>query len=263
MSYSGEAAEQVVRIGLQGTETALRISGKGAERLAVLVYTLIKDGQASAGKTRLTNMLQTGKELKVFSIKESDLRMFEKEAKRYGVMYCALREKRKDKDHDPESLVDVMVKLEDSAKMSRIVERMRLATVDVGEVVAEIDKDLGADAPDAPDKGVEQKDAAVKEEEAKAEKPTAPEQNAPENPTPAKTRTPKSNRSGRSSGSSKAPSRADTDSGKDASSRKSVRQELDRMKQERRDKAATPPQEKTRLRSGRKLRKTVKGRDRA
>ena len=39
MSYSsGEAAEQVVRMTLNGVEVAAKISGKAAERLAVLLY---------------------------------------------------------------------------------------------------------------------------------------------------------------------------------------------------------------------------------
>ena len=43
MSNSGEAAEQVVRMSLNGIEIAAKISGKAAERLAVLLYAVIKD----------------------------------------------------------------------------------------------------------------------------------------------------------------------------------------------------------------------------
>ena len=44
MSYSsGEAAEQVVRMTLNGVEVAAKISGKAAERLAVLLYAVLKD----------------------------------------------------------------------------------------------------------------------------------------------------------------------------------------------------------------------------
>ena len=50
MSYSsGEAAEQVVRMTLNGVEVAAKISGKAAERLAVLLYAL---PQRSAVKLR-------------------------------------------------------------------------------------------------------------------------------------------------------------------------------------------------------------------
>ena len=84
MSYSsGEAAEQVVRMTLNGVEVAAKISGKAAERLAVL-----KDQKKTRGKTRLNSMLRSGKELKVFAIGDRDLEKFCREAKKYGILYC-------------------------------------------------------------------------------------------------------------------------------------------------------------------------------
>ena len=71
-------------------------------------------------------MLKSGKELKVFTISKEHLKQFAKEAKRYGVVYCALR----GKDKSSDGLVDVMVRAEDASKINRIVERFKLATVD-------------------------------------------------------------------------------------------------------------------------------------
>ena len=56
MNYSGEAAEQVVRMSLNGVEVAAKISGKAAERLAVLLYAVLRDQKKTRGKIRLTNM---------------------------------------------------------------------------------------------------------------------------------------------------------------------------------------------------------------
>ena len=67
MNYSGDAAEQVVRMSLNGVEVAAKLSGKAAERLAVLLYAVLKEQKKTKGKVRLTNMLKSGKELKVFS----------------------------------------------------------------------------------------------------------------------------------------------------------------------------------------------------
>ena len=87
MSYSsGEAAEQVVRMTLNGVEVAAKISGKAAERLAVLLYAVLKDQKKTRGKTRLNSMLRSGKELKVFAIGDRDLEKFCREAKRYGIL---------------------------------------------------------------------------------------------------------------------------------------------------------------------------------
>lgn len=38
MSYSGDAAEQVVRMTLEGTEVAAKITGAGAKEVAKLLY---------------------------------------------------------------------------------------------------------------------------------------------------------------------------------------------------------------------------------
>ena len=76
MSYSGDAAEQVVRMSLEGAEVAARITGQGAKEIALLLYAVLKDQKKTKGKTRLTNMLKSGKELKVFAVKDEDLVKF-------------------------------------------------------------------------------------------------------------------------------------------------------------------------------------------
>ena len=118
MSYSsGEAAEQVVRMTLNGVEVAAKISGKAAERLAVLLYAVLKDQKKTRGKTRLTSMLRSGKELKVFSVSDNELEKFCREAKKYGVLYCVLKDKT-----DTDGHTDVFVRAEDASKINRIFE---------------------------------------------------------------------------------------------------------------------------------------------
>ena len=135
MNYSGEAAEQVVRMSLNGMEVAAKISGKAAERLAVLLYAILRDQKKTSGKIRLANMLKSGKELKVFAVRDGDLKKFCEEAKRYGVLYCVLKDNTAN-----DGLTDIMVRAEDASKINRIFERFNLATVDMGSVRAEIQK---------------------------------------------------------------------------------------------------------------------------
>ena len=119
MSYSsGEAAEQVVRMTLNGVEVAAKISGKAAERLAVLLYAVLKDQKKTRGKTRLNSMLRSGKELKVFAIGDRDLEKFCREAKKYGILYCVLKDKTANDGH-----TDVFVRAEDASKINRIFDR--------------------------------------------------------------------------------------------------------------------------------------------
>lgn len=81
MSYSGEAADQVVRLSLNGVEVAAKLSGSAAKQLAIMIYAILKDQKKTKGKIRLTNMLRSGKELKVFAVKDGDLQKFCEEAK--------------------------------------------------------------------------------------------------------------------------------------------------------------------------------------
>ena len=153
MNHSGDAAEQIVRMSLEGTEVALKLTGSAAKNIAILMYSIIKGEQQSKGKARLTNMLKSGKELKVFTVKNGDLKKFQQEAKKYGVLYCVM----KDKDSkNPDTVVDVMARAEDASKISRIMERFNLATVDRAIVSSEpIIKDSELTEPDI---GIMQKD---------------------------------------------------------------------------------------------------------
>ena len=149
MSYSGDAAEQVVRLSLETGEVAVKLAGEGAKQLAILLYAILREQKKTKGKTRLTNMLRSGKELKVFAVKDSDLQLFCREAKKYGVLYCVL----KDRDAT-DGLTDIMVRAEDASKINRIFERFNLATVDMAEVRREIEQsrqEQQNDAPEAPE----------------------------------------------------------------------------------------------------------------
>ena len=170
MNSSGDAAEQVVRLSLEGTEVALKLTGSAAKNIAAALYTIYKnrDHTKTRGHQRLSAMLKSGKELKVFTLPEQHLKQFTVEATRYGVVYCALREKRPSAD----GLVDIMVRAEDASKINRIVERFKLATVDAAAIKHEIEKSRAEKAaePPVPEKGDENRlpddlmKAPVKEE---------------------------------------------------------------------------------------------------
>ena len=76
MNTGGEAAEQIVRMSLEGFEVAAKITGAGAKNIAILLYSILKEEKKTKGKARLTSMLRSGKELKVFTVKSGDLKKF-------------------------------------------------------------------------------------------------------------------------------------------------------------------------------------------
>lgn len=162
MNHSGDVAEQIVKMSLEGFEIAAKITGSGAKNIAVMLYSILKnqDKNKIKGRARLTSMLRSGKELKVFTVSEENLKQFTLEAKRYGIVYCALRGKNVSND----GLVDVMVRAEDASKINRIVERFKLATVDTASIKNEIvqsknHKNEGKEVP--------KKDVPVKSDEDK------------------------------------------------------------------------------------------------
>ena len=181
MSYSGDAAEQVVRMSLETGEVAVRLAGSGAKQLAILIYAILREQKKTAGKARLTNMLRSGKELKVFAIRDSDLQLFCREAKKYGVLYCVL----KDRDAT-DGLTDIMARAEDASKINRIFDRFGIATADIGsartEIVKAKEEQKNADIP-VPDRSTTEKDKeeafldallapAPNKEEAQTQNPT-------------------------------------------------------------------------------------------
>ena len=187
MNTGGEAAEQIVKMSLEGGEVAARISGAGAKNITILLYSILKEEQKTKGKARLTNMLRSGKELKVFTVKNSDLKRFTQEAKKYGVLYCVLADRG---NKDPNAEVDVIARAEDAAKINRIVERFHLASVDTASIVtkAEESREVKDTAISQPETGEDTQEKEEKDKllDALMGKPGQKEEKSP-NPIKAET----------------------------------------------------------------------------
>ena len=232
MNTGGEAAEQIVRMSLEGFEVAAKITGAGAKNIAILLYSILKEEKKTKGKARLTSMLRSGKELKVFTVKNADLRKFTQEAKKYGVLYCVLADR---KNKDPNAEVDVIARAEDASKISRIVERFDLASVDTASIVTEAEKSRDAkgtkDGQPEPDIGVEEKAEKDKLLDALMGKPVQKEENAP-NPSVAKTE-----KSPLSEPTSEQPRKSAEGATMTKDEKPSVREELRKIKESRREKS--------------------------
>ena len=246
MNTGGEAAEQIVRMSLEGFEVAARITGAGAKNIAILLYSILKEEKKTKGKARLSSMLRSGKELKVFTVKNGDLKKFTQEAKKYGVLYCVLADR---KNKDPNGEVDVIARAEDASKISRIVERFNLASVDTASIVTEVEKSRDAKAADGkevtdgqpePDIGVQEKAEKDKLLDALMGKPIQKEENAP-NPSVAKTE-----KSPLSEPTSKQPKKSAEGATMTKDEKPSVKEELRKIKESRKEQeaAASPALDK-------------------
>lgn len=230
MNTGGEAAEQIVRMSLEGFEVAAKITGAGAKNIAILLYSILKEEKKTKGKARLTSMLRSGKELKVFTVKNADLRKFTQEAKKYGVLYCVLADR---KNKDPNAEVDVIARAEDASKISRIVERFDLASVDTASIVTEAEKSRDTkDGQPEPEIGVQEKAEKDKLLDALMGKPVQKEENAP-NPSVAKTE-----KSPLSEPTSEQPRKSAEGATMTKAQKPSVREELRKIKESRKEQEA-------------------------
>ena len=252
MNTAGDAAEQIVKMSLNGVEVAAKITGAGAKELAMMIYAILKDQKKTKGKTRLTNMLRSEKPLKVFAVKDSELQLFCKEAKKYGVLYCVL----KDKDAG-DGLTDIMVRAEDASKINRIFERFKLATVDVGEVRSEIERQRQEQAQQKKDGEIPTPERTQTEErtdafldQLMAKPPNAPEQ---QNENPTDGRVAKSRQSAPTSETREGPTRGTHDP------RPSVREELKQIRAEQSQMAGNPPKDKSKTRAANQHQHPSKG----
>ena len=147
MNPGGDAAEQVVRISLEGMEYAVKISGSGAKQLALMLYAAAKQEQKTKGRARLSSLLRSGKELKIYTITQKDLPKFSQEAKRYGVLYCVLKDRA---NTDSDAQIDIIARADDASKISRIHERFELSGIERDGVSIDVDRELDKYFPSNP-----------------------------------------------------------------------------------------------------------------
>ena len=193
-------------------------------------YSILKEEKKTKGKARLTNMLRSGKELKVFTVKNGDLKKFTQEAKKYGVLYCVLADRG---NKDPNAEVDVIARAEDASKISRIAERFKLASENTASIVTEAEKskEEKTGQPE-PDIGVQEKAEKDKLLDELMGKPVQKEENA-QNPSVAKTE-----KSPQSEPISEQPKKSAEGAIMTKDEKPSVREELRKIKESRKEQEA-------------------------
>ena len=97
MNLGGEAADQVVRYSLEGIDHGLRLSGSMAKNLAVFLAAVMKNNQKSYGRISMTRMLRENRPLKFFTIPSNRIHEFAGEAKRRGLPYVVIRDRKNPK----------------------------------------------------------------------------------------------------------------------------------------------------------------------
>ena len=161
MNTNGEVADLLVKEGIQITESTAKLVGLGAKNLAAIIIALINEDTKLQGKTNLKQLLKSDKPLGILQIRESDLKNFNTEAKKYGVLFTAVSDK-----NNNTGFCDIIAKQDDVTKLNYIMEKMGYAAPDI-PIEPEKDNPEKPDTAEKPDKPTEEQE---KNRQSRAEK---------------------------------------------------------------------------------------------
>lgn len=152
MDASTEAAEFVVKESLElmveSTKLLLKGTGKGAVRSLALLAAVMKSQHRTKGAVRLSALLQSGTPLEIFTLPVDQLAQWHQHAKEYGVLYTVIRSK------DLDGQLDLVIRQEDAARVTRIMERFSLGAALQASIQPEIqpEQQLAQEAAQEPPK---------------------------------------------------------------------------------------------------------------
>lgn len=116
----GEAADQLVRMMLTGSETAIRLSGSAAKNMLALTMALAKQNKRLSGKVNMTRMLRETRDLRLFSMTPEQYRSFCRLARKQKLLFSTIR------DRDGKGkLFDVVLPVTELDRANLIFERIK------------------------------------------------------------------------------------------------------------------------------------------
>ena len=118
----GEAADQLVRMLLSGTEVSVRLGGSALKNLLALTMALAKNNKTISGKVNLGRMLRETRDLRQFPMTPEQYKQFAKLAKKQKILFSAIH----DRD-DRGKLIDVILPVTELDRANMIFERLAYA----------------------------------------------------------------------------------------------------------------------------------------
>ena len=115
----GEAADQMVRMMLSGTEVMVRLSGSALKNLLALTMALASNRKTLSGKVNMGKMLRETRDLRRFPMTPQQYKQFKKLAKKHKLLYSVIC----DKD-DRGKLMDVILPVTELDRANAIFERI-------------------------------------------------------------------------------------------------------------------------------------------
>ena len=115
----GEAADQMVRMMLSGTEVMVRLSGSALKNMLALTMALASNRKVLSGKVNMGKMLRETRDLRRFPMTPEQYKQFKKLAKKHKLLFSVIR----DKD-DKGRVLDVILPVTELERANAIFERI-------------------------------------------------------------------------------------------------------------------------------------------
>ena len=133
MSYTSDAADEVIRIGTRTAGTVIHVAGSGAKALATMLYYAFQNRHRDSGVKRIEDMMENGKEFRAFIVRDEDIDKFCREARRIGVKYTLFRDQGRQ-----DGAACFLVSTVDAARTARAMKNIGIGAV---PEIGETDKD--------------------------------------------------------------------------------------------------------------------------
>ena len=119
MDVSAEAADLVVKEGIQATESAVKLAGSALKNVAALLLALKRQDNKVVGQTNAKRLARDPAPAVVIPIKAEDKAKFQKLAKEFGVLYFIAQKKGNDS-----GILNVVSNQNYAAQLNAVMEQM-------------------------------------------------------------------------------------------------------------------------------------------
>ncbi len=120
MDVSAEAADLVVREGIQATESTVKLAGAGLKNVAALLLALQRQDNKVVGKTNAQRLARDPAPAVVVPLKQEDMKRFQKLAREYGILYFIAQKKGNDTGY-----VNIVSNQNYAAQLNAVMEAMQ------------------------------------------------------------------------------------------------------------------------------------------
>lgn len=119
MEVSGEVADLLVKEGLEVTSEAAKLAGKGVVNVTALLAALLKQNYKTVGQASVERLNRENAEAVIVPLKQEDRKQFKALAKKYGVLYVAVKKRGEDT-----GIIDIISNANYAAQLNAVFEAM-------------------------------------------------------------------------------------------------------------------------------------------